>query len=108
MTRSFSAVFLVILGATCAAGCKHPEMATPPQCQSLLDHIVDLKLAEDPSTANLSPADRAARRTQITADLQTDSDVIQVKTQCTTQVTEAEYTCAIAAKTADRWSDCID
>lgn len=83
-------------------------MATPDQCHALIEHFIDLKLAAEPGAATMTPADRAARRAKIEADVQTDSDVLQVKTSCTTQVTEAEYTCAIAAQSADRWNDCID
>ena len=100
--------FLFGLGLGLVSGCKHPAMATPDQCQALVDHFIDLKLAQDPAAATMTPADRVTRRAKITQDVQTDSDVLQVKTSCTTQVTAEEYTCAIAAKSADRWNDCID
>jgi hypothetical protein len=98
-------VFLAVLALV---GCKHTVMATPDQCQQLLEHFIDLKVAEDPAAATMTPKDRAAVRERVTGEIQRDSDVQQVKYECVTEVTAAEYNCAIAATKASRWGDCIE
>jgi hypothetical protein len=83
-------------------------MASPAQCESLLNRFVDLKLSEDKQAPAMSPEQRAHLRAQIAADVTSDSDVQQVKNQCQTEVTAAEYKCAIAAATSRAWNDCIN
>jgi hypothetical protein len=82
-------------------------MATPPECEQLLQHFIDLKVAEDPRGKGATDAARAELRIQISREVVSDSDVHQVQTQCLTEVTQAEYTCAMAAATARAWNDCI-
>ena len=41
-------------------------------------------------------------------DVLSDPDVKQVKNQCQTEVTVAEYECAVKAPTAKAWNDCIE
>lgn len=98
----------VLLAIAALAGCKRTKMATPEQCQRLLDHFAELKVAENPRAAALSAKDRDELREHVQAEMERDSDVHQVKYECVTEVTAAEYTCAVAAPTADRWSDCIE
>jgi hypothetical protein len=83
-------------------------MASPAQCEKLIDRFIDLRLSEDPHAATMSSEDRSRLRGQIAAQVQADSDVKQVKEQCQTEVTEAEYQCAIAARTSEAWNDCIE
>jgi hypothetical protein len=87
--------------------CKEVKMASPAQCERLLDRFIDLKLSEDASARTMTSEDRAALRGRIAIGALSDSDVQQVKTQCQTEVTETEYKCAIAAPTSRVWNDCI-
>jgi hypothetical protein len=82
-------------------------MASAAQCERLFERFIDLKLSEDPRAPTMTSEDRAHLRGQIAAQVQSDSDVQQVQHQCETQVTEAEYKCAIAAPTSKAWNDCI-
>jgi hypothetical protein len=82
-------------------------MASPAQCEKLLDRFIDLKLSEDPRARTMSSEDRARLRGQIALEVQSDSDVRQVRDQCRTEVTEAEYQCAVRAPTSAAWNDCI-
>lgn len=96
------------LGICALCACKRTEMASPAQCERLLDRFIDLKISEDPRAASMSSEDRARLRGQIAADVASDSDVQQVKTQCQTEVTALEYKCAIAAATSKAWNGCIE
>jgi hypothetical protein len=89
------------------ASCKRGEMASAAQCDRLIDRFIDLKLSESPRAAAMTSEDRARLRAQIATQIDADSDVQQVKHQCETEVTEAEYRCAIAAPTSKAWNDCI-
>jgi len=97
---------LLLLGAALAA-CKPSSMASAAQCERLLDRYIDLKLSEDPTAPRLSTEDRARLRGRIAMDVLSDSDVKQVKSQCLTEVTAAEYDCAVKATTSRAWNDCI-
>jgi hypothetical protein len=87
--------------------CKRTEMASTAQCEKLLDRFIDLKLSEDPRAPAMTSEERARLRGTLAAEVQSDSDVRQVKDQCQTEVTEAEYQCAIGARTSKAWNDCI-
>ena len=104
--RALVPVFLLAT-VSAAVACKRQAMATPPECEQLLQHFIDLKVAEDPRGKNATEAARAELRLQISREITSDSDVHQVQTQCLTEVTQAEYTCAMAAATARAWNDCI-
>jgi hypothetical protein len=82
-------------------------MASPAQCEKLIDRFIDLRLSEDPRARAMTSEARAALRGRIAAEALSDSDVRQVNTQCRTEVTETEYKCAIAAPTSRAWNDCI-
>jgi hypothetical protein len=97
-----------VIAALAVAACKRTEMASPAQCDNLLNRFIDLKLSEDTRAPTMSPEDRAQLRAKIATDVSSDSDVHQVKTQCQTEVTAAEYRCAIAATTSRAWNDCIE
>jgi hypothetical protein len=88
--------------------CKGVDMASPAQCESLLNRFIDLKMSEDKQAVSMTPEQRAHLRVQIASDVTSDSDVQQVKNQCQTEVTAAEYKCAIAAETSKAWNDCIN
>jgi hypothetical protein len=88
--------------------CKGAEMASPAQCESLLNRFIDLKMSEDKRAPSMTSEERAHLRAQIASDVTSDSDVQQVKNQCQTEVTAVEYRCAIAAATSRVWNDCIN
>jgi len=90
-----------------APECKGPSMASPAECERLLDRYIDLKLSESPAAPRLSTEERSRLRGRIALQVLSDSDVKQVKTQCLTQVTQGEYDCGIKASTSQAWNDCI-
>jgi hypothetical protein len=100
--------FVALAAALAWSACKRTEMASAAQCEKLLDEYIDLKLSEDPRARAMSSEDRAALRGKIATEALSDSDVRQVKTQCETEVTEAEYKCATLARTSKAWNDCIE
>jgi len=93
--------------ALASVACKHVQMASPAQCERLLDRLIDLKLSEDERATAMTSEARAVLRGRIALEVLSDSDVQQVKTRCQTEVTETEYKCAIAAPTSRGWNDCI-
>jgi hypothetical protein len=98
---------LLFLGLAIAA-CNSRPMASAAQCEHLLNRYIDLKLSEDPTAPRLSPEDRAKLRGKIAVDVLSDSDVRQVKNQCQTEVTVAEFDCAVKAPSSKAWNDCIE
>ena len=105
--RALVPVVLVAAVVCAAGGCKRQAMATPAECEQLLAHFIDMKLAEDPRARGAGDAQRAEIRIQISHEILSDPDVRQVQTQCQTEVTKAEVDCAVAATTARAWNDCI-
>jgi hypothetical protein len=101
------AVSAFVMLALSGASCKGASMASPAQCEKLLDRFIDLKFSEDPRARTMTSEERAVLRGKIAMEVLSDSDVQQVKTQCQTEVTESEYKCAIAAPTSKVWNDCI-
>lgn len=109
MKRSRHLRLALVLGALLAASaCKSRSMASTAQCAELFDRYIDLKLSESPGAASLSAEQRATRRAKIATEVLSDSDVQQVKTQCQTEVTSAEYDCAVKTTTSKGWNDCIE
>jgi hypothetical protein len=108
--RTFARTALAVglFGAVALVACKKTEMASPAQCDKLLDRYIDLKLSEDPRAKTMTPEARAGLRGTIARDMLSDTDVQQVKNQCETEVTLREYECAIAAPTSKIWNDCIE
>ncbi len=98
---------LLLVSAFASGACKRPAMATPAECEQLLQRFIDLKLSEDPRARGTTDAQRAEVRTRISREILSDSDVHQVQTQCETEVTRAEYDCAVAAPSSRAWNDCI-
>jgi hypothetical protein len=100
-------LLLAGLVVVAVVACKSAPMASAAQCERLLNRYIDLKLSEDPTASRLSTEDRAHLRGKIAMDVLTDSDVLQVKNQCLTEVTVAEYDCAVKAPSSRAWNDCI-
>jgi hypothetical protein len=105
---SLRPLLFVTLAGVALGGCPSRPMASAAQCEHLLNRYIDLKLSEDPSAARMSTEDRAHLKGKIALDVLSDSDVQQVKNQCQTEVTVAEYDCAVKAATAKAWNDCIE
>lgn len=82
-------------------------MASAAECEHLLDRYIDLRLSEDPSAPRLTTEDRSRLRGRIAGEVLSEPGAGQVKTQCQSEVTQAEYDCAIKAPTAKAWNDCI-
>jgi hypothetical protein len=101
------AVSASVVLALSGLSCKQAPMASPAQCERLLDRFIDLRLSEDARARTMTSEGRAALRGKIAVEVLSDGDVQQVKAQCQTEVTETEYKCAIAAPTSRVWNDCI-
>ena len=74
----------------------------------MMDHYLDMVVAADPSTQNLSPAQAAAVRQMKKAVKKAEPSYAQVQGQCQSEVTRHEYDCAMAAKNPDEWEACIE
>jgi hypothetical protein len=107
MRRDAGLLLLGVAGLA-AVACQGRPMASAAQCERLLNRYIDLKLSEDPTATRLSTEDRAHLKGKIAMDVQSDSDVQQVRNQCLTEVTVAEYDCAVKATTSRAWNDCIE
>ena len=86
-------------------GCKQQAPTTSDQCNSLLEHYLDLETA---GVADAGGATLAAARAKAREAGRTDPDVVQVTAECQEQVTQKEVTCGMAAKTVAEWNGCID
>jgi hypothetical protein len=98
---------LLLLFGLAAASCKGRPMASAAQCERILDRYIDLRLSEDPTVLRMSTEDRANYKGKLALDVLSEPDAKQVKEQCQTEVTVAEYDCAVKAPTAKAWNDCI-
>ena len=61
-SRAVSAHALLVV-----ASCKRGEMASPAQCEKLIDRFIDLKLSEDPRAPTMTSEARAHLRAEIAA-----------------------------------------
>jgi hypothetical protein len=91
-----------------AGACKPQTMASAAQCDRMLERYIDLRLSEDPSSPRLTTEDRAHLRGRLATGVLSEPDAKQVKERCRTDVTLAEYDCAVKAPTAKAWNDCIE
>jgi hypothetical protein len=82
-------------------------MASAAQCGSLVNRFIDLELSESRAAPAMTSEDRARLRGRIATEALFDGDVHRTKAQCETEVTEAQYKCAIVAPTSSAWRDCI-
>lgn len=108
MLSALAVQALVAVLSLLACACGKRDMASPAQCEKLLERFIDLKMSESPSAPEMTSEQRAALRGKIANDVTSDSDVQQVKNQCVTEVTAGEYRCAIAAPSSKVWNDCIE
>jgi hypothetical protein len=90
----------VVAAAPAAGGCRAKASAT--QCDQLLEHYALLVVTEkfpDGSTA-LIETERERERNEARGD-----DAFK---NCSSQVSEAEFRCAIAARSADAFEKCLE
>lgn len=95
MTCAAAAIALVL-----AAGCK--TKATNAQCDALLDRYAALKTAEQFPDAS---ADVVTKETQRERNEARGDDAF---VHCTTEVTEADFACAMKAATSAAIEKCLE
>ena len=106
MTRP---VDLAILGAalvTCAAACKRPP--STEECGRMLDRYVDMTAGRDPALAGLPETRAAEVRDAKRAAKRLEPSYGRSLEQCRSEVSRAEYDCAMAAPTPNDWEACIE
>lgn len=96
---------VLLLGAL-ALGCN--GKATKEQCAEMLDKYLDMTIAGEPSLADLSPAEARAAREMKKALRKNEPSYARVANQCETEITKAEYRCAMKAPSPETWQACID
>ena len=82
-------------------------MASIAQCERLVNEYVDLELSEDARARSMTSEDRAALRGRLAVDSRRDPVVHRLATRCESDVTEDAFRCAVAARTAKAWNDCL-
>ena len=82
--------------------------ATKEQCNEMLDKYLDMTIAGEQGPTDLSPAEQRAAREMKKALRKTEPSYARVATQCETEITKAEYRCAMKAPTPETWQACID
>lgn len=82
--------------------------ATKEQCGEMLDKYLDMTIAGEPGLNDLSPAEQRAAREMKKALRKNEPSYARVSTQCETEITKAEYRCAMKAPTPETWQACID
>lgn len=74
----------------------------------MLDKYLDMTIAGEPGLTDLSPAEQRAAREMKKALRKNEPSYARVSTQCETEITKAEYRCAMKAPTPETWQACID
>lgn len=90
----------VLVAVPAAAGCR--AKASASQCDQLLEHYAVLVVTEkfpDAATARVE-AEREREKKEARGD-----DAFK---NCSSQVSEAEFRCAIAARSADAFEKCLE
>jgi hypothetical protein len=101
--RSLASIAVVVVIA--APACR--GRASREECDKMMDHYVDLVIKEDTSLASLPPESRAAAR-EVKRELKRgEPTYLKVAERCETEVTRAEYSCALDAPTSAAWEKCI-
>lgn len=81
---------------------------TREQCTEMLDKYLDMTIAQEPSLADLDPAEARAAREMKKAIRRGEPSYKRVHDQCESEITKAEYRCAMKAPTPESWQACID
>jgi hypothetical protein len=82
---------------------KGREKISRAECSRMFEHLFDVTLKSDPRFADLGDEGKAAVR-QIVGG---DPRLASFQKDCEFEVSRAKYTCAMAAKTASAWQDCV-
>jgi len=69
---------------------------------------LDMSIAGDPSLADMSPAEQRAAREMKKALRKNEPSYQRVQNQCETEISKAEYRCAMKAPSPETWQACID
>jgi hypothetical protein len=81
--------------------------ATKADCAKMIDHYLDLVLAEDPSLATLPPEQLAAARAMKRELKLGEKNYATVHDRCEAEVTGGQVRCALAASSAAEWNGCF-
>jgi hypothetical protein len=99
---------LFLIAALAAAGCNERKPASAAQCERILELYIDLRLSDDPAATRMTLEDRAHLRGQLAESVLSEPRVAKVKQRCLSDVTVAEYQCAMKARSSKAWNDCVE
>ena len=102
VSRLFLASPLLLLAVACNG------KATREQCIEMLDKYVDMTMADDPTLADLPPAETHAAREMKKALRKAEPGYARVEGQCEAEISKREYRCAMKAPNPETWQACID
>jgi hypothetical protein len=74
----------------------------------MLDRYLDMTIAQDPSVAQLPPAQNEIARAIKKETKRGDDSYKQVAAQCQREVSRGEYDCAMKAPSPNEWEACIE
>jgi hypothetical protein len=81
--------------------------ANREDCTQMIEHYLDLVIAEDPELAKMPPKQLAAVR-EMKRELKLgERSYKKVKDRCEAEVTKNEARCALDASTPKEWEECI-
>jgi hypothetical protein len=78
------------------------------ECGEMLDRYLDMTIAQDPSVAQLPPAQNEIARAIRKETKRGDDSYKQVAAQCQREVSRGEYDCAMKAPSPNEWEACIE
>ena len=81
---------------------------TNEDCSRMLDKYLDMAIAADPATRSLTETQASAVREMKRAVKKADRSYVKAQAQCETEVSRAEYDCAMKANIPDEWEACIE
>lgn len=82
--------------------------ATRAECTEMLEHYIDMTIAEDPELAKLPPERQAPAREMKRAIRTGDARFARVEDQCEREISRREHACSMKAKTPNDWEACVD
>jgi len=96
-----------IFATACVALVACRGKATREDCTQMIEHYLDLVIAEDPELAKLPPKQLAAVR-EMKRELKLgERSYKKVRDRCEAEVTRSEARCALNAGTPKEWEECI-
>jgi hypothetical protein len=105
--RSYAFRGAVAFAAAAAASPGCARDVTPLDCANVVEHLIDLKLREDPRYRELGSPAQATLRTQVQQESLSDPDVQGGKLRCIRDVTPGQVECAEEAHTSAQWRNCM-